>query len=159
MRDQETGRHDRLRRRRVAATKRALRDLRIELSVLNHRVGMNVALRDVDLDCLDIVARYGPLSPTALARRLGTRQATMTGILDRLEAGGWITRERASGDRRGIIVRGTPARLGDLVRAYAAMNDAMDDVCAEYTDQELDVIARFLTRAAEAGRSSAERLA
>lgn len=148
----------RMRRRRVAAAKRALRDLRIELSVLNHRVGANIALRDVDLDCLDVVARYGPLSPSVLARRVGVHLATMTGVLDRLEAGGWITRERAAGDRRGVVVQGVPGRLRDLVRAYAGMNEAMDEICADYSDEELEVIIDFLTRTADAGRSSTEEL-
>src|SRR6187549_1099244 len=85
---------DRERRRLVNATKRALRDLRIELSVLNHRVGRRVELRDIDFDCLDVIVRHGPVTPTVLARRVGVHLATMTGILNRLEAGGWITRDR-----------------------------------------------------------------
>jgi len=96
---------DRERRRLVTATKRGLRDLRIELSVLNHRVGNRVELRDIDFDCFDVIARHGPLAPSALARRVGVHLATMTGILDRLESGRWITRERLSDDRRGILTR------------------------------------------------------
>jgi hypothetical protein len=42
--------------------------------------------------------------PSALARRIGVHLATMPGVLDRLEAGGWITRERAAEDRRGVVV-------------------------------------------------------
>jgi DNA-binding MarR family transcriptional regulator len=34
------------------------------------------------------------LSPSVLARRAGLHPATMTGILDRLERGRWITRDR-----------------------------------------------------------------
>jgi hypothetical protein len=36
------------RRRKVAAVTNALRDLRIELAVLNHRVGNQVELKDLD---------------------------------------------------------------------------------------------------------------
>jgi DNA-binding MarR family transcriptional regulator len=60
------------RRRRVAAVTNALRDLRIELAVLNHRVGVHLA--------------------------------TMTGILNRLEEAGWVTRERSASDRRAVVV-------------------------------------------------------
>jgi MarR family len=40
--------------------------------------------------CLDLITRHGPLSPSAPARRAGLHPATMTGILDRLERGGWV---------------------------------------------------------------------
>ena len=53
---------DRERRRLVTATKRGLRDLRIELSVLNHRVSNRVELKDIDFDCLDVIVRHGPLA-------------------------------------------------------------------------------------------------
>src|SRR5919201_236795 len=89
--DAEAGR----RRRRLATSiKESLRELSIQLSLLNHHVGARVELRDVDLDCLDLINRHGPLSPSALARRAGLHPATMTGILDRLERAGWIARDR-----------------------------------------------------------------
>ena len=47
------------RRRKVAAATNALRDLRVELAVLNHRVGNQVELKDLDFDCLDVIARDG----------------------------------------------------------------------------------------------------
>ncbi|HVV17797.1 MAG TPA: MarR family transcriptional regulator, partial [Pseudonocardiaceae bacterium] len=54
----------RRRRRRLANDiKESLRELAIQLSLLNHQVGGRVDLKDVDLDCLDLVNRYGPLSP------------------------------------------------------------------------------------------------
>lgn len=148
----------RTKRRNVAAAQQALRDLRIELSVLNHRVGANVELKDLDLDCLDMVVRFGPLSPSALARRVGVHVATMTGVLDRLEAGGWVTRERTTSDRRGVTVQAVPARVRDIFRAYVGMNRAMERICSQYSAAELEVIIDFLTRTADAGRRSAEDL-
>ena len=78
----------RARRRRIAAAKQSLRELWIELAVLNHRIGSKIEIKDLDLDCLDMIVRHGPISPTALARRVGVHLATMTGILARLRAVG-----------------------------------------------------------------------
>ena len=76
------------------AIKESLRELGAQLSQLNHSVGTRLDLKAADLECLDLIARYGPLSPSTLARRAGLHPATMTGILDRLESGGWIDRGR-----------------------------------------------------------------
>ena len=72
----------------------------IQLALLNHQVGGQVDLKATDLECLDLISRLGPLSPSALARRAGLHPATLTGILDRLERGGWISRDRDPADRR-----------------------------------------------------------
>src|SRR5579859_3361348 len=112
----------RRRRKRLAgAIKQSLRDLRMQLSLLNFRVGAHLDLKDVDLDCLDLVASHGPLSPSALARLAGLHPATTTGVLDRLERGGWIARERDPSDRRAVVVRAQHHRLGELMHLYAGM--------------------------------------
>ena len=156
MRDADAARR---RRRLTTAIKESLRELSIQLSLLNHHVGAHVDLRDVDLDCLDLIARHGPLSPSALARRAGLHPATMTGILDRLERGGWVARDRDPSDRRGVIVRALRDRGAELFRLYAGMNSSMDQLCAGYEETELEVIADFLRRTASAGRDATDDLA
>jgi DNA-binding MarR family transcriptional regulator len=155
-RDLDTARR---RRRLTRAIKEALRDLRIHLSLLNHQVGAHVELKDVDLECLDLISRHGPLSPSALARRAGLHPATMTGILDRLERGGWVARERDPADRRAVVVRALRDRGAELLRLYAGMNTSMDQICAGYNDDQLELLADFLRRTANAGRSATDELA
>jgi DNA-binding MarR family transcriptional regulator len=148
----------RRRRRFAAAIGESLRELAIQLSLLNHQVGAQLDLRDVDLDCLDLVDRHGPLSPSALARHAGLHPATITGILDRLEAGGWVVRERDPSDRRAVVVRAVRERVPDLLRLYAGMNRSMNEIYAGYDESELELIADFLDRTANAGRSATEEL-
>jgi DNA-binding MarR family transcriptional regulator len=132
--------------------------LAIQLSLLNHQVGAQLDLRDVDLDCLDLIDRHGPLSPTTLARLAGLHPATITGILDRLERGGWIVRERDPSDRRAVVVRTSRDRYPDLLRLYAGMNRGMNQIYAGYDERELELIADFLQRTANAGRSATDEL-
>ena len=147
------------RRRMVTAVKDLLRELSGQLSLLNHHVGAHLQLKGVDLDCLEVIARHGPLSPSALARHAGLHPATVTGILDRLERGGWVARDRDPADRRGILVRPLRDRNVDLFRLYSTMNTSLEEICSRYTDSELAVLTDFLRRATAAGHNAATDLA
>ncbi|WP_433633723.1 MarR family transcriptional regulator [Nocardia sp. CA-120079] len=151
----------RSKRRLTADVREALRDLNIQLSLLNRRFGGRVEVKDVDWTCLDLINRYGPLSPTALGRRAGLHPATMTGILDRLQKGGWIVRERdpESSDRRAVTLRAVRERNAELFELFSGMNNRMDKLCARYSVAELEVIADFLQRTSAAGHEAAEELA
>lgn len=151
----------RLRRSMNRAIKESLRDLGAQLSLLNHSVGTRLDLKATDLECLDLITRYGPLSPSALARRARLHPATMTGILDRLERGGWIDRSRDSSDRRGVVVAAARGRGAEILRLYlvdSGMNTAMDQICSDYEDKELELLAGFLRRTADASRTAAQTL-
>lgn len=147
------------RRRRIAEAKQRLRELRIELSVLNHRVGSRIEIKDVDFDCLDVITRHGPMSPSALARRVGVHLATMTGILDRLETGGWILRDRVESDRRAVLVRGVADQQRRIYRLYDGMNRSLDQILGNYADDEIAIVIDFLRRCTEAGQSATAQLA
>lgn len=149
---------DRDRRRRENAVLSGLRDLRIELAVLNHRVGSKADLKDLDFDCLDVIARHGPLTPSALAARVGVHVATMTGILNRLEEHGWVTRTRSDDDRRAVVVASTPARQREIYRLFGGMNARMAEILSGYSDADLATIADFLGRTVSAGRAAADEV-
>ncbi len=148
------------RRRLTVGVKQSLRQLGNQLSVLNRHVGGRAELKDVDLDCLELINRAGPLGPSSLARRVGLHPATMTGILDRLERGGWVLRERApeAADRRAVTIRALRQRNAELLRLYSGMNAAMDDICADYDESELQLLADFFRRVTAAGQEAAENL-
>jgi DNA-binding MarR family transcriptional regulator len=116
----------RRRQRLTTEIRDSLRQLGIQLALLNHHVGTRIELKDVDLDCLSLIDRHGPLSPSALARRAGLHPATITGILDRLERGGWAARDRDPSDRRAILVRSLPDRNADLMRLYSGMSASIN---------------------------------
>ena len=148
------------RRRHLAGTiKQSLRELRNQLSSLNRQIGARVDLKDVDLDCFDLIALHGPLSPSVLAQRAKLHPATMTGVLDRLERDGWVARDRKSSDRRAVLVDVLRDRTEELGRLYAGMNAAMDQICAGYGEADLELIAEFLRRTIDAGRSATDDLA
>ncbi|MET0788673.1 MAG: MarR family transcriptional regulator [Cellulomonas sp.] len=156
----EASADDRRRKRRLAVSVReSMRELSIQLALLNHQVGQRLDMRDVDLDCLDLISRHGPLGASALARLAGLHPATMTGVLDRLEKGGWIVRERSPEDRRAIVVRAAKERGAEIYQLYSGMNGSMEQLLDGYSETELSVIADFLNRARDAGVAATDELA
>jgi DNA-binding MarR family transcriptional regulator len=136
-----------------------LRDLSVQLALLSHQIGMHLDLRDADLECLDLISRHGPIGPTALAKRAGMHPATLTGVLDRLERGNWVVRTPNPTDRRAVLVQVVRARTAEVNQLFTGLNSAVDEMCAEYGEAELALIADFLLRASRAGRSAKDELA
>ncbi|BBA97506.1 putative MarR family transcriptional regulator [Actinacidiphila reveromycinica] len=148
----------RRRRRLTNHIKEHVRGLNAQLTLLNHQIGAHLDLRDADLECLDLVSRHGPLGPTALARRAGLHPATLTGVLDRLERGGWVVRTPNPSDRRAILVQVIKEKEAEIGYLLSGLNHAMDDVCAGYDDDELTTIADFLLRSVKAGEIATDEL-
>jgi DNA-binding MarR family transcriptional regulator len=118
------------------------------------RIGINTT----DLNCLNIVALTGPMTAGDLARQTGLTTASITGVLDRLEEGGFVRRERDPKDRRRVIVNLNPgpglrevaATFGPLVKAWRA-------AAAEYSDDELHLLLEFQRRLEEIVREQLDR--
>jgi DNA-binding MarR family transcriptional regulator len=69
---------------------------------------------------LGTLARCGKARQNALADTLGVAKMSMTGVLDRLEAAGLVSRSEDPADRRAKIVRLTPA-AAPIIAALAAL--------------------------------------
>jgi len=132
------------RRRTMNQITDTIREMGVVMTVLNLRAGEQVGLRDVELKALDVLMRDGAMSAKALGGRLGMHPATMTGILDKLEKGGWITRERDPEDRRVVLIQPVRERVGEIVRLFAGMNSMAADVLGKYDAGQLETIADFL---------------
>ena len=119
------------------------------------RIGINAT----DLNCLNIVALTGPMTAGELARETGLTTASITGVLDRLEEGGFVRRERDPKDRRRVIVnlslgpalREIGPTFGPLVKAWRA-------AAASYSDDELTLLLGFQRRFEEIVREQLARL-
>jgi DNA-binding MarR family transcriptional regulator len=106
-------------------------------------------MNPTDLESLDILARHGPITAGRLAELTGLTTGAITGLVDRLESRGYARREPHPTDRRSVVVRPLIDNAErDLAPSYAAMSKAMDELVSRYSDDELAVIADFMSRAA-----------
>jgi DNA-binding MarR family transcriptional regulator len=135
-----------------------LRRLTHHLHRLNDAVGNKVDLLPGDLEVLDMIGRDGPMSPRDIVSSTGIHPATLTGVLDRLEAGGWLNRAADPEDRRRVILSAVTTRGGELARHYGPMARALSEICSDYDDEELALIVEFLERAGDAGVDAAREV-
>ncbi len=135
-----------------------LRDLRIELFIVNDRIAGSLGLNPRDLDVLDVIDREGPCTPKYLAARVGVHAATLTGMLVRLQADGWITRARDPADRRSAYVSAS-ARFAEIRACYAAGTEQVRQAAAALSPSGAETVASFLAQVTAIIRSHAEQFA
>ena len=93
------------------------------------------ALADLNLGAAEInalanLADRGALSVRELSAETGTRATTLTGVLDRLESRGYLTRELDATDRRSFRLPLTQAGQAVAARVRAAVADIERDALA-----------------------------
>ncbi len=93
-----------------------------------------------------------PATPTRIADALAQETQSMTGLVDRLEARGWVQRTRDLGDRRVIRVTLTPAGEAKLAETTAPMATALEQSIGTLSVAEAATLAALLVRLQEPGR-------
>ncbi|MCX5195166.1 MarR family transcriptional regulator [Streptomyces sp. NBC_00249] len=108
-------------------------------------LGLNVT----DLTCLAhiLAACETPLSAGGLAELTNLTTGAVTGVLNRLERAGYAHRRPDPGDRRRVRVVADPAAAARVIAVYQPFYDRLGAVFAEYTPDEVAVIADWFGRA------------
>jgi DNA-binding MarR family transcriptional regulator len=133
----------------------ALRRL-LAVSVTTHEaLAARVGLNPTDLRCLLLVTTEAEMTPTRLAELSDLTSGAVTGVLDRLERARYLRREADPEDRRRLIVRLDPDRLGELEASYAPLLEAaLGDSAVVVEDDR----AAYLTAIADALERETQRL-
>lgn len=130
----------------------ALRAFNSELAANNRYMAARVGLNDSDLAVLDILHREGPQTPSALAQRTQIATTTMTGVLRRLSAGGWVERRTSEKDLRSFTIHiSAVARLSGVFRS---VDERLIDLVDELPEQDAQRIVAFLGDATRIVRES-----
>jgi len=90
------------------AALRAIRRILRAAEQGGRKLAMETGLTPSQLLVLQEVERRRETTPSAVAANLQFGQATVTNLVDRLMAAGFVTRQRNERDKRQIILRATP---------------------------------------------------
>ena len=119
------------------------------------KIGINAT----DLNCLNILSFSGHMTAGELARATGLTTASITGVVDRLEEAGFVTRERDPHDRRRVVVRIDLDRaMNDVAAVFVPMLRAWREMASQYSDDELRLIVGFYARMEKVLRDHLVRL-
>ena len=111
-------------------------------------VADKVGLHSTDNECLDFLVLNGPSTAGQLAQYTGLTTGAVTAMVDRLIKAGYVRREHSEQDRRKVLVIPDEEKINKEISPYSMpMGTALVSLCAEFSDEELAVIARFIAKA------------
>ena len=99
-----------------------------------------------DMECFDLLSLHGPMTAGRLAELTGLTTGAITGVVDRLERGGYARRERDQNDRRRVIVHPVLERQAEAMPVFEPLATGTRVVLDRYSDAELALLLDVLTR-------------
>ncbi|MFJ3306154.1 MarR family winged helix-turn-helix transcriptional regulator [Streptomyces sp. NPDC086549] len=123
---------------------------------LARRLGLNVT----DLTCFGFVLEAGEDLLTAgdLAARAHVTTGAVTGILNRLERAGYVTRRPDPADRRRVRVAPVPEAVERVTAVHAGHHRRLTELFADYSPEEIAVLTDWFTRATALAHEYLEEL-
>ncbi len=126
----------------------ALRETSANSVMYSQATADKAGLHSTDMECLDHLILRGPMTAGKLCELTGLSSGTMTALIDRLERAGYVRRERGERDRRQVLVVPVEEKINkDLTPVTQPLGVAVYTALENYTEQELQLILRFLDEA------------
>ena len=130
-----------------------------DATVLFHSaLATKAGLHPTDYKALGVLDRLGPMSAGELGRHTGLAAASVTNLIDRLAAKGFVRREPDPTDRRRVLLHAEVSALTDN-EFFASWRRSAPRLWQRYSDNELAVILDFLVDTAEELRKRTEAIA
>lgn len=99
--------------------------------------------------CLYSLEKKGPITQSALAKDVDLGMSTVNGIIDRLEAKGWLVRRRDQQDRRKVLLEVTDAGRIQAEEAPVLLQEKLSNALQALPELEQAAIALSLERVVE----------
>ena len=135
----------------TAAMLQAGRSLGSASSMLSHACAESLGLHATDWECVTLLEEALPDRLTAgrLAELTGLTTGAITGVIDRLEASGFVRRERDPDDRRRVVLELVAERMAEALPVFSGVMRDMVVLQRGYDDAQLGSLVDLLTRASD----------
>lgn len=121
-------------------------------------LGAKAGLSATDEKALDLLERFGPLSAGELSAKSGLAPASVTGLVNRLEAKGFARRVRNPVDGRSVLIELVLENASSLAGLFDDLTRSLTELLQGYSIDELETVLRFLTEATRVQEEATARL-
>ena len=128
-----------------------------EAIALHEAAAVSLGLNPTDLRCLALIASEENPTPSRLAELSGLTTGAITGVMDRLEKAGFLSRGVDPADRRRQTLALNEGRMRELALAFGPAAAESQSVAQEL-GVERELAADYLRRLADVFASEAARL-
>ncbi|GAB1691812.1 hypothetical protein KRM28CT15_36150 [Krasilnikovia sp. M28-CT-15] len=142
-------RRDTRRDRLIAEITNDLRRYAADAQHVGHAFAGLHGLGPTDLQALiavmDAELQDAPITPGRLGEQLSLSSGSVTALIDRLERAGHIHRDRDTADRRKVLLHYGERGAAIAMEFFRPLGQRTDAVMADFTDDELETVHRFMT--------------
>jgi len=110
------------------------------------RLALEADLPQLDLRALVFIIEFGALTTGHLGQLMGISHGGVTAMVDRLEEGGYIFRDRDERDRRVVILRPVEDRCEALIEPELYMLGRLNEIARQAAAGEVVDAYELLTR-------------
>ncbi|HET7725229.1 MAG TPA: MarR family transcriptional regulator [Propionibacteriaceae bacterium] len=128
---------------RQSETLQLIQELTTVSAQVPHAVARRAGLSESELHSLRHLLS-GPVGPNDLARTLGVTSAASSGIVDRLESRGHVTRQPHPTDKRRTVVAISDSGRAEVMAELRPMFEALVAADSRLDDAERAVVDRYL---------------
>ncbi len=146
------------RQAKLGALNRVIREASALGQMFSATVAAKVGLGSADIEYLDILTMGGRMTAGDLAKATGLTSGAVTGIVDRLEAAGFVRRERDREDRRRVFITVRRDGLERLQPFYRPLARAMTALADDYSDAEIAAFVDYFSRSRDIMRAQLKRV-
>ena len=108
---------------------------------------IGVDMTSVQFAALDAIVQQPGIDQASLAATISFDRATIGGVVDRLEAKGWVQRQVSPADRRARLLHATPAGLALLAAVRPTVEALQAQILAPLTEAERASFAALARKA------------
>lgn len=122
-----------------------LRDNSTATILFHEAIAGKLGLNSTDHKCLDVILKNQPLTAGQLSALTGLTTGAVTGILNRLEQAGYVSRVQDPQDKRRVVICIDQEKVAkDIVPLFESFRKDLDQLLSRYDDAELENILDFI---------------
>lgn len=127
----------------------AMRRMGAQSVLSSAAMAKHFGLHPTDLEVLDLIFLRETVTAGALAAATGLTSGSVTALVDRLVARGYVARRRDEADRRRVLISVERAATAPIEAAYEPRRIAMQALWSSFDHETLRLVTDFLTRSTD----------